>query len=81
MITETDQLAEAIDVAAKIWPEYANERGVLIKKLLEAGITVTTQAAAKQRANRLAAINKVAGRLDTVWPENWRDELHNDWLA
>lgn len=37
MITETDQLARAIDAAALGWPELADDRGALLRRLIGLG--------------------------------------------
>lgn len=79
MITETDQLRVALVEAAKIWPEFADQRTLLLRKVLEVGIE-TIQEQAKQRTKgRLAKVQKLAGSMDGVWPANWRKELAEDW--
>ena len=49
MITETDQLSAALIEAAKIWPELADQRTLLLRKVLEVGIE-TIEGQAKQNA-------------------------------
>jgi hypothetical protein len=79
MITETDQLSVALIEAAKIWPELADQRTLLLRKVLEVGIE-TIEGQAKQNAKaRLAKVQKLAGSMDGVWPATWKKELAEDW--
>lgn len=79
MITETDQISQALSQAAKMWPELAGQRTLLLRKLLEVGIQTVEQGLENDTAQRLAAIDKLAGSMDGVWPTNWREELAEDW--
>ncbi len=81
MITETNRLADGIDAAALIWPESAGERAELLRRIIEAGLEVTEKRAMEQRIQRIAAVNKAAGSLSGIWPENWREELRDEWPA
>ena len=38
MITETDQLANALDHAATVYPDLRDERAELLRRLIERGI-------------------------------------------
>jgi len=79
MITETDQLSEALGVAAKLWPELASQRTLLLRKVLEVGIEAIVQEASAKTKARLATVQKLAGSMDGVWPKNWKQELGEDW--
>lgn len=79
MITETDQLDDALSAAAKIWPELAGQRTLLLKKVLEVGIEIVELQANEKTKGRLATVQKLAGSMDGVWPANWRKELAEDW--
>jgi hypothetical protein len=81
MITETDQISRALGNAAKMWPELSGQRTLLLRKLLEVGIQTVEMDLDKDTAKRLAAIDKLAGSMDGVWPANWREELAEDWPA
>ncbi len=81
MITETDEISGALSQAAKIWPELAGQRTLLLRKLLEVGIRTIEMDLEKNTAQRLAAVEKLAGSMDGVWPANWREELVEDWPA
>ena len=79
MITETDQLSDALSEAAKIWPELSGQRTLLLRKVLEVGIESIEAQATKRTKSRLAKVQKLAGSMDGVWPANWRNELDQDW--
>ena len=79
MITETDQLTKALAQAEKIWPELAGQRTLLLRKLLEVGITTIERESAEKSSQRLTQIQKLAGSMDGTWPVNWKQELGGDW--
>ncbi len=79
MITETDQLAQALTQAEKIWPELTGQRTLLLRKLLEAGISTIERESAEKSSHRLTQIQKLAGSMDGTWPANWKEELGGDW--
>jgi hypothetical protein len=79
MITETDQLGDALSAAAKIWPELAGQRTLLLRKVLEVGIEIVELQANEKTTGRLAKVQKLAGSMDGVWPTGWKKELAEDW--
>jgi hypothetical protein len=79
MITETDQLAQALSRAEKIWPELAGQRTLLLRKLLEVGIETIEREGTEKAKDRLNQIQKLAGSMDGTWPVNWKQELDQDW--
>lgn len=79
MITETDQLSDALNQAAKLWPELAEQRSLLLRKVLEAGIESIELEATKKTRGRLTGVQKLAGSMDGIWPKNWKEELAADW--
>lgn len=79
MITESNELASALDDAAKIWPDARENRAELLRRLVYVGSEALSTAKTKQRATKLAAINKCAGSMNGVWPRNWRNELKAEW--
>ena len=81
MITETARLSAAIDQAALLFPELADKRTLLLRKVLDMGVEQVEQSAAALANTRQSQISRVAGSLEGVWPENWRDELAADWPA
>ena len=79
MITETDQLTEALAQAERIWPELAGQKTLLLRKLLEVGITTIERESAERSSQRLTQIQQLAGSMDGTWPSNWKQELGGDW--
>jgi hypothetical protein len=79
MITETDQLSIALAQAEKLWPEFAGQRTLLLRKVLEVGIETIEQEATQKTKSRIAGVEKLAGSMPGVWPANWKQELAEDW--
>lgn len=80
MITETEQVAEAIDDAARHWPSE-HGRGKLLLRLIEAGHHAVRSERAEGSASRLAAIDETHGAFPGVYGENYLEELRQDWSA
>jgi hypothetical protein len=79
MITETDQITQGLSQAAKQWPELAEQRTLLLRKIIEAGLEAINLEDAHRAQSRLASVKKIAGSMDGIWPTNWREELAEDW--
>ena len=79
MITETDEIATVLDAAASRWPDSADNRTELIRRLLLEQFPGDAEARAERLKSRQALIRAGAGSLPGVWPENWRDELRSEW--
>ncbi len=79
MITETDDIARAIDLAAETWPQLANDRTALLKRLILKGVEAIQLERAEQQMKRLDAISEASGLYVGIWPANWRDEMRNEW--
>ena len=79
MITETDQISQGLSQAAKQWLELAEQRTLLLRKIIEAGLQAIENEESKRTQNRLASVKKVAGSMDGIWPTNWKEEMAEDW--
>lgn len=79
MITETDDLSNALTVAAELWPESRGDKGRLLRRVLEAGIETVKQVQTDHRASRLALVEQASGSLTGIWPSGWRQELRDEW--
>jgi len=78
MITETDDLATALDVAAARWPELS--RPQLLVRLALAGAGPV--AAEDRLARRRAALDRInAGEFSGLYPPDYLDQLREDWPA
>lgn len=81
MVTETDEIASALDHAAAMWPELKDERAALLRKLISAGISsLDSELEAKKKA-RIAAIKGQAGMFPAHMWENFREEQLAEWPA
>jgi hypothetical protein len=79
MITETDEIAAAIDEAAQRWPELADERAELLRRLIVSARTDEDLHVNKRRDARLKAIRENAGGFDGVWDETWLRDQREEW--
>jgi hypothetical protein len=79
MITESDQLADALREAGHLWPDLRDDRGALVRRILGAGIeTILSQRDERESARR-GAIHQIAGSMTGIWPRDWRQELLDEW--
>jgi hypothetical protein len=79
MITETDQVAKALEVAAQAWPEYSGDKSTLIKLLLAKGKESLESQNSAQTDSRLRAIQDASSQFVGVWPTTWQDEVRGEW--
>lgn len=79
MVTETDEIASAIDIAAEIWPDLREDRAELLRKLIFAGLKNVNGYLDKSREQRVATIKKVSGSMPGVWPDDWRNQRDAEW--
>lgn len=78
-VTETDDLARALDEAAARWPDLSRAQ-VLVRLALE-GHRLALQAHDERRRRRLGALRAHSGALAGVYGPNYLDELRADWPA
>lgn len=81
MITESDQLAKALDLAAIVYPDLVDDRAELLRCLIERGIESLEAEYDEKIEARKKAIREVAGSLSGLWPENYLEELRSEWPA
>ena len=79
MITETDRLTHALDVAAAIYPELESNRGALLRRVLDVGIDAVLAHDTQVANARKQRILELSQQMSGVWPENWREELLTEW--
>lgn len=60
MITETDEIARAIDAAARRWPEAAGNRAELLRLIVLDSEAAREQERRERRAQRAEAIRRLA---------------------
>lgn len=74
MLTETDDLARALDDAAITWPELRADRGALLRKLVDAG-----HQSIRDRDAVRALIARTAGVATGLYPPGARAALLAEW--
>ncbi len=73
-LTETDEIAGALDDAAVAWPELRGDRGALLRKLVEAG-----RAAVHVDGGVHGLVSGAAGAATGAYPRGSRAELLAEW--
>ena len=61
MITEADDIAAALDDAARVWPEFRDQRGKLLYRLIAEGHKAIHEEHARAVARRREAIKATTG--------------------
>jgi len=78
-VTETDDLARALDEAAVRWPGVS--RAQLVVRLALEGHRAAEQARDERRRRRLEAIRAYSGCLTGVYGPDYLKRLREDWPA
>jgi len=77
MIPETDDVAEALEIAATRWPETKSRRELLLKLVIEGRQAVEREAIVLRRI----AIRETSGALTGTYVPGYLDRLRDDWPA
>jgi hypothetical protein len=78
-ITETPDVARALDAAARRWP--GEPRSTLLTRLIHAGATSLELVQNEAANSRIAAIEASSGKYSDAYYENYPTELRQDWPA
>jgi hypothetical protein len=78
-VTETDDLAEALDEAARRWPDLS--RAQLLVRLALEGHRAAQQTQDERRRRRLDAVRTYSGCLNGVYGPDYLKQLREDWPA
>ena len=76
-VTETDELAEALDAAASRWPGLS--RPQLLVRLAVEGHRAAQAAQDERRRRRLAAVREHSGVLTGAYGAAYLDRLRDEW--
>lgn len=81
LITETEQVAQALDDAAERWPAERDNRSKLLLRLVQEGhraVVGQREAAVRDRQD---AVARTSGALTGLYGEGYLRELRKDWPA
>lgn len=78
-VTETDDVAVALDAAARRWPDLS--RAQLLVRLALEGHHSAQQAHEDRRRRRLEAVRKHSGTLTGAYGPDYREHLRDEWPA
>ncbi len=78
-VTETDDLAVALDAAARRWPELSRPQ-LLVRLALE-GDDAAQRAHEERRRRRLAAVRQHSGLLTGTYGPDYLHKLREEWPA
>jgi hypothetical protein len=78
-VTETEDIAAALDVARNAWPELADKPGALLRRLILAGEEAVQARRHRTVDGRRQAIERTSGTLTGVYGPGYLDELRQDW--
>ena len=78
-LTETPELAEALDAAGEMWPELRNDRAALLRRLIDAGYREVAQRSDNRIAVRTRSLRSAAGAVTGVFPARAADGLKSEW--
>ena len=79
-ITETDELADALDAAAARWPEIRSRRELLLR-LVKQGRETLDRERDEATARRREAVRRTNGALTGVYEAGYLERLRDDWPA
>ena len=76
-VTETDEVARALDAAERRWPGEPRSR-LLVRLIVDNGAAVSELNEAES-TRRLRALDEMAGSFPGLSRPGWRDELRSEW--
>jgi len=77
MLTETDEIAAALNDAAVAWPELRGDRGALLRRLIEAGRNSVR--VGDRSGGVRALLAEASGAATGAYPRGARAELLAEW--
>jgi hypothetical protein len=79
MITETDEVEQILNDAARVWPELGDDRAALLRRVIEQGAASVRERAHTVRDGRLRAIRETSGMFPGMWPSGEAARLKDEW--
>ncbi len=81
VITETDQIARALEEAVKRWPDEGHNRARLLVRLVEEGHRAVARQNEHTEASRRAAVTRTRGVATGSYGADYLRSLGDDWPA
>ena len=78
-ITETEEVARALEDAARRWPEDRSRRSRLLLRLVQAGHEAIGGEREDEAAHRREAIRRTSGAATGAYPDDYLGRLRDDW--
>jgi hypothetical protein len=78
-LTETPELARALDAADSAWPELGNDRPALLRRLVETGYHAVVQRLDGRLTARRLALHRGAGVATGAYPAHAAEALKSEW--
>ena len=78
-VTETEDIAAALDVARNAWPELADRPGALLRQLILAGEEALEARRRRAVEGRRQTIAGTSGTLTGVYGSGYLEEVRQDW--
>lgn len=79
-ITETDDLAAALDAAGARWPQIRSRRELLLR-LVDEGRGVLERERSERAERRREAVRRTSGALTGAYEPRYLERLRDDWPA
>jgi hypothetical protein len=76
-VTETEEVARALEAAERRWPGEPRSR-LLVRLIAENGQRIA-ELNAEETARKRAAITALAGRFSGMYPPGYLDDLRAEW--
>ncbi len=76
-VTETPEVARALDLAALRWPHEPRSR--LLLRLLQAGSLALEEGQTEEARHRIAAIDATSGKYADAFGDGYLEDLRRDW--
>ncbi len=79
LITESVQVAQALNDAARRWPADSGNRAKLLLHLVEEGHRAVVGQHENELRERRNAVSRTSGALTGLYGEDYLNELRRDW--